>query len=136
MGFKIEHNRLKELQLYWKTIRTEKKKPVQQKVCDISLDKLTIDVIREFQLLKPFGQGNPEILFRTEGVKLTGMCKQEKKKSVVWVRHNGQLFEAHFNGNMKESLNKEISMVFSPKIKKAGKDFFITWLDVKTHSIK
>lgn len=136
VGFKTGHKKLNELQQYWKTIKTQKKKPVQQKICDISLDNLTIDLIREFQLLKPFGQGNPEVLFRTDGVKLTGMCKQEKKKSVVWVRHNGQLFEAHFNENMKDLLNKEISIVFSPKIKKAGKDLYITWLDVKSYSTK
>ncbi len=130
VGFKFKKKDVNKIKELWESMETEKNLKKTNKIYDIPIEKLNIEFIKEVQLLKPFGKGHPEIFFRSEPVKIAKISRQEKGKSITWVQKNRSLFEAHFPGDMLLP-DCEVSIIYSPKIKKTYNNLFLVWLDIK-----
>ncbi|MCL5408507.1 MAG: DHH family phosphoesterase [Candidatus Omnitrophica bacterium] len=133
VGFKLRKKDINKVKKIWESLETrEKKVPQKNKIYDMPIEKLDINFIQDLQLLKPFGRQHPEILFRSDSVQITKVVRKEKGKWVAWIKQNNFLFQAHFS-NFKHLPNSDISIIYSPQIKKLNSNLFIIWLDIKNY---
>jgi len=129
IGFKMKSSNMSELKKFWREMKIEKPR-ISNEIKPIHMDfeNITIPFLKDLQLLKPFGYGNPPVFFTTSGVECVKITRYQKNETVVWVKQNNCLFEAHFTGTFKMP-SKPLSICYSPVLHKSG-DLFITWLDV------
>ncbi|MCL5674192.1 MAG: DHH family phosphoesterase [Candidatus Omnitrophica bacterium] len=134
VGFKFRKENTDKIKKLWESMEIKEKNVAKsRKIYDIPIEKLEIDFIKELQLLKPFGEGHPEIFLRSQPVKITKIARKEKKQWITWIKQGNSLFEAHFPDS-KPLPDSEISIIYIPRIKKLHNDFFLIWLDIKNYT--
>lgn len=133
VGFKMKVDFLNELKHAWKQLRLCSISSKQSvKPLEADFEALTIPVFENIQQLKPFGPGNPPVLFISnpvECLKITG-CKG--KKTIAWVKQGNKMFEVHFSKGFKMP-GGPISITYVPHLRKS-EGLYIPWLDVKNYS--
>ncbi|MCM8758966.1 MAG: DHH family phosphoesterase [Candidatus Omnitrophica bacterium] len=131
VGFKLNSCLIKELQSVWKEIKVNscKKKASSNDPIKVDFDTLTVPFIEALELLKPYGPGNPRVLFTTSNVQCLKITRYQQDKIVAWVKQNDKIFEAHFPKNFKMP-SRLFSITFTPLAKKSN-GFYVIWLDVK-----
>ncbi|MCZ6865383.1 MAG: single-stranded-DNA-specific exonuclease RecJ [Candidatus Dadabacteria bacterium] len=87
--------------------------------CSIELDSLTDSLISEFELLQPFGIGNPEPALLSRTVEVVSQRIFKDKHLGFKVKKGTKLFDAIWF-NMKEpfTLPDKVDMVFTPEFNK------------------
>jgi len=87
--------------------------------CSIELDSLTDSLISEFELLQPFGIGNPEPALLSRTVEVVSQRIFKDKHLGFKVKKGTKLFDAIWF-NMKEpfTLPDKVDMVFTPEFSK------------------
>lgn len=85
---------------------------------EITLNDITLKMIREIKALSPFGEGNPEPLFCARSLEVSGSRIVGERHLKLRVRQEGKSFEAiGFGLAGKYPLDgKTINMVFSPEL--------------------
>lgn len=133
IGFKMKSSNISELKKLWKNIKFEKTSTTSQiKPVKINFDNLTIPLLESLQLLKPFGPGNPPVIFTSCGVECIKITRYKKNETVAWVKQNNCLFEAHFPEKFKIP-SRAISISYTPVLHPSD-DLYIAWLSVKNYS--
>jgi len=130
VGIRFERKFLGDVEKYWRTLEYERPKLGTSVIHELPLDALTVDLLREISLLKPFGPGNPEILLKSDAI-CVKKTRQERGKTVAWVKKNDVLFEAHFPESMRISEGRPISIVFSYRVRKVAEDLFLVVLNIR-----
>jgi len=84
--------------------------------CSVELDSVTDSLITEFELLAPFGIGNPEPLLLSEKVEVISQRIFKDKHLGFKVRKGTKLFDAiWFNKKELSTLPDKVDMVFIPE---------------------
>jgi len=84
--------------------------------CSVELDSVTDSLITEFELLAPFGNGNPEPLLLSEKVEVISQRIFKDKHLGFKVRKRTKLFDAiWFNTKELSTLPDIVDMVFIPE---------------------
>ncbi len=96
--------------------------------CAIELDSLTDSLISEFELLQPFGIGNPEPALLSRTVEVVSQRIFKDKHLGFKVKKGTKLFDAIWF-NMKEpfTLPDKVDMVFTPEFNKWNGKKEIRW---------
>lgn len=134
VGFKMKEKFLGELKEVWKKLSLGNK-PVNQiqDIYEINFEMLTIPVLEQLQLLRPFGPGNPPVVFKSFPVQCIKITRREKSKIIAWVKQRNKIFEARFPSNFKMPDNF-LSIYYRPVLQKSG-NLYTVWLDVVDYSI-
>jgi len=84
--------------------------------CSVELDSVTDSLISEFELLAPFGIGNPEPVLLSKTVEVVSQRIFKDKHLGFQVKKGTKLFDAiWFNMNEPSTLPDKIDMVFTPE---------------------
>ncbi len=84
--------------------------------CSVELDSVTDSLISEFEMLAPFGIGNPEPVLLSEKVEVVSQRIFKDKHLGFKVRKGTKLFEAiWFNMKEPSTLPDKVDMVFIPE---------------------
>ncbi|MCZ6468780.1 MAG: single-stranded-DNA-specific exonuclease RecJ [Candidatus Dadabacteria bacterium] len=87
--------------------------------CSIELDSLTDSLISEFELLQPFGIGNPEPALLSRTVEVVSQRIFKDKHLGFKVKKGTKLFDAiWFNMKEPSTLPDKVDMVFTPEFNK------------------
>ncbi|HPP66421.1 MAG TPA: DHH family phosphoesterase [bacterium] len=133
IGFKMKSSNLPELKKLWKNIKIgEKSSPSVTKPVDIKLNDITIPLLKNLQMLRPFGPGNPQVTFKSYGVECVKITRYQKTCAIAWIKQNNCLFEAHFPAKFTIP-SRLLSISYTPVLQKSG-DLYIAWLDIKDYS--
>ncbi len=133
VGFKMKSSNLMELKKLWNSIKIEKtRRSEPTEPVEINLGNLTIPLLENLQLLKPFGPGNPPVVFKSSDVECIKITRYQKNETVVWVKQNRCLFEAHFSEKFKMP-SRPVTITYTPVLCRSG-DLYITWLNVRDYS--
>ena len=123
VGFTLGANHIevlaKELEdLAWKELSEEDLIPTIEIDSEITLSDLTMETVRSFRLLSPFGSGNPEPLFYTRSLRVIDSRVVGGRHLKLRVRQGRSVKEAiGFGLSDKHPLEgKIIHMIFTPEI--------------------
>ncbi|NCB31593.1 MAG: single-stranded-DNA-specific exonuclease RecJ, partial [Clostridia bacterium] len=126
-GATMEVGRFAELQeglerALWKYETAERFLPGIQYEDEVEPGELTLKLAEELALLEPFGQGNPEPAFRTDGVLLRNVRRiggegAHLKATAVQNNHYGELVAWGAGYRLQELLDKErCDIIYTPSL--------------------
>ncbi|MCM8825736.1 MAG: DHH family phosphoesterase, partial [Candidatus Omnitrophica bacterium] len=120
VGFKIKTGLLKELKNIWEGLKMQNHLGGQTDgTIRIALEDLTIPAMRALQLLKPFGPGNPPVVFTSFPVSCVKITRHENDKTIAWVKQGARIFEARFSKKF-EIPSRMLSITYTPILQKSG----------------
>ncbi|MCM8788904.1 MAG: DHH family phosphoesterase [Candidatus Omnitrophica bacterium] len=133
VGFKIKSDFLKDLKGAWGRLKLQNYsgRGLTDKA-RIDFEALTISVMRALELLKPFGPGNPPVVFTSFPVGCLKITRYEANKTIAWVKQGDKMLEAHFPRKFRMP-SRSLSITYTPVVRKSG-DFYAVWLNIKDYS--
>ncbi len=137
VGFKLKQEKKVELEELWDSLEGSFFSPLPEPdPWDLSLEDLDTDFLHEFEMLKPFGSGNPEMLFTAGPVSVNATDRTVSGCSVGWVRQNkkSSLFEALFPDRSRPVPSVISKLVYTPRTRSLGDGLFTVQLLVRDYS--
>jgi len=133
VGFKMKDHYLKDLKDTWKKLKIhDTTAECLSDPMTVDLDRLTVPVMEELQLLKPFGPGNQPVIFKSFPVECLRITRYEAGRVVSWIRQGSKMFEARFPKGFRMP-SRLLSISYCPVLKKSG-NLYLIWLDIKNYS--
>ncbi|HOK79288.1 MAG TPA: DHH family phosphoesterase [bacterium] len=133
VGFKMKIDFLNELKHAWRQLKLHDISSNQAvKPLEVNFEILTISTFEVIQQLKPFGPGNPPVLFTSYPVECLKITRCMNNKTIAWVEQGNRMFEAHFSKGFRMPKGS-ISITYVPHLRKS-EGLYIPWLDIKSYS--